>query len=337
VLSLGAVFRGFLDAPEPVLRLEIIRIVAPLATLGFMSSRLRRADEWLTDVGFQVPAMTVPDYRQPLYLPPISVSGAWALAAVMVVSGLAVSVGFRPRVAALVFAATLAYVALADRLAAFTVSKLSPAVMIALAASPCGVHVSIDAWLRRRRDPTVVLPRWVAAAGPRFFQLLLPVFYCGSAIAKGRGDWLKHPHVLFTHLHDSYQTALSWAVLRVFPGWTYTLLQAVVFALEAGAPLLFAWRRTRGPALALAVAMHALIGLMFWPVRWFSLLMITMWVGAFAPDAWLERALSWIERRTSLGPPTKGAPSDTVRDGPVAPRRKKPARAADVARRTDAP
>jgi hypothetical protein len=292
---------AWLDAPEPVLRLEIIRIFAPLATLGFMSSRLAHADEWLTDVGFQVPPMEVPDFRQPLYLSPLSTTSAWALAAAMVISGLLVSAGFRARGAALVFAATLAYVALADRLAAFTVSKLSPAVMLALAASPCGARFSVDAWLKRRRDPEAPLPRHVAAASVRFFQLLLPIFYCGSGIAKARGDWLTHPYVLYTHLHDSYQTALSWTVANVFPTWTYTLLQAVVFSVETGAPLLFAFRKTRFLALATAVAMHALIGLMFWPVRWFALLMITLWCGAFLPETWLSRALDRIEGRASAG------------------------------------
>jgi hypothetical protein len=202
---------------------------------------------------------------------------------------------------ALIFAATLAYVALADRLAAFTVSKLSPAVMLALAATPCGRRLSVDAWLRRRRDPGAALNRYVAAAGPRFFQILLPVFYAGSAIAKGRGDWLKHPMVLFTHLHDSYQTPLAWAVINVLPGWAYTLIQAVVLVLEAGAPLLFALRRTRPIALGTAVAMHALIAVMFWPVRWFSLLMITMWCGAFLPRDLLERALSRLARYEGRG------------------------------------
>ncbi len=288
--SPDALAEAFL-APEPILRIEIIRIFAPLATLVFMSSRLAHADEWLTDAGFQVPRMEVPDYRQPLYLPPLSTTGAWTLAAAMVISGLLVSAGFRARAAAVVFAATLAYVALADRLAAFTVSKLSPAVMLALAASPCGARLSVDAWLKRRRDPDVTLPRYVAAGSVRFFQILLPVFYEGSAVAKIKGDWLKHPYVLYTHLHDSYQTVLSWTVANAFPGWTYTLLQGLVLALEGGAVLWFAWKRTRYVALATAVAMHALIGLMFWPVRWFGLLMIALWCGAFLPAAWLESAL----------------------------------------------
>jgi hypothetical protein len=311
--SITSLWSRWFDAPEPVLRLEIIRIFAPLATLGFMSSRLAHADEWLSDVGFQVPRMTVPDWRQPLYLDPVSPTMAWAIAAVMVASGLAVSVGFRARAAAVVFAATLAYVALADRLAAFTVSKLAPAVMLALAASPCGLRFGVDAWLRSRRDPALELPRYVAAAGPRFFQILLTVFYCGSAAAKAHGDWFKNPIVLFTHLHDSYQTALSWAVLHLFPAWSYTLLQVVVFTLEAGAPFWFGWKRSRPIALATAVAMHALIGLMFWPVRWFSLLMISMWLGAYLPEEWLDRALGWGGSfgAPTISPPKKRRPEGT--------------------------
>lgn len=284
-----SIFARWLDAPEPALRIEIIRILAPLAALGFMSSRLAHADEWLTEAGFQAPRMAAPDYRQPFYLSPLSTTAAWALAAVMVISGLAVAAGLRARTAAVIFAATLAYVALADRLAAFTVSKLSPTVMIALACSPCGTRFGVDAWLRRRRAPDAPLPALVAGGGPRFFQLLLPVFYLGSAIAKLRGDWLHHRLVLWTHVHDSYQTGFSWALASVMPAWGWTLIQYVVLALELGAPLWFGLRRTRPFALLVAVTMHAMIGLMFWPVRWFSLLMISLWLGAFLPEPWLER------------------------------------------------
>jgi uncharacterized membrane protein YphA (DoxX/SURF4 family) len=294
--TIYSVVHRWVDAPEPALRLEIIRIFAPLAVLGFMSSRLRHADEWLTDAGFQPPEIPGGDWRQPFYLSPVSSTTAWAIAALMVISGLAVAAGFRARIAALVFASTLAYVGLADRLAAFTVTKLSPAVMLALAASPCGVRFGVDAWLRRRRDRAARLPEHVAAAGPRFFQVLIPVFYCGSAIAKAKGGWLKHPFVLWTHLHDSYQTAFSWALANALPAWTWTLLQAMVFALEAGAPIWCAWPRMRPWGLLLAVGMHAMIGLMFWPVRWFSLLMITLWCGAYLPAAWLTRAAARTER-----------------------------------------
>jgi hypothetical protein len=303
--SILPILARWIEAPEPVLRLELIRVLAPLAVLGFMSSRLAHVEEWLTPAGFQVPPMAAPDYRQPFYLAPLSQTSAWLLAIAMVLSGLAVSAGFRARASACVFAATLAYVALADRLAAFTVSKLGPAVMLALAASPCGVRFGVDAWRARRLDPGAPLPREVAGGGPRFFQVLLPAFYCGSGIAKAvdtgsaklaRGDWLKNPLVLWTHVHDSYQTGFSWALADAMPAWAWTAFQAVVLTLELGAPIWFATKRTRPVALALAVGMHAMIGMMFWPVRWFALLMIALWLGAYLPAPWLERAEARLTR-----------------------------------------
>ncbi|APR84828.1 Hypothetical protein A7982_10177 [Minicystis rosea] len=291
--SIGGAFTRWLDAPQPVLRLELIRILAPLATLGFMSSRLAHTDEWLTAVGFQVPEIPGGDWRQPLYLSPLSTSMALALAALLVASGLSLAAGFKSRISALIFALTLAYVALADRLAAFTVSKLSPTVMLALAASPIGSRFSVDAWLAKRRAPQTILPTLVAGGGVRFFQCLLPVFYFSSAYAKTRGDWLTHKLVLWTHVHDSYQTGFSWVLANALPAFLWTFFQYLVYALELGAPVWFSLRRTRPIALLLAVGMHVMIGLMFWPVRWFSLLMISMWLGAFLPEAWLMR---WASR-----------------------------------------
>ena len=137
----------WLDEPLPVLRIEIVRIVAPLAILGFMSGRLVHADEWIGDAGFRVPDLGG-DWRQPLYVPALPSILAWAVAAAMVASGLACSLGYKTRPSALVFAATLAFVALSDRLAAFTVSKMSPAVVLAIAAGPAGTRLGVDARMK---------------------------------------------------------------------------------------------------------------------------------------------------------------------------------------------
>jgi len=55
--------------PQPIARLVAIRILVPLAILGFMSSRLIHADDWIGRSGFHVPALPGDDYRQPLYVP----------------------------------------------------------------------------------------------------------------------------------------------------------------------------------------------------------------------------------------------------------------------------
>jgi hypothetical protein len=64
-------------------------------------------------------------------------------------------------------------------------------------------------------------------------------------------------------------------------------MQWLTLVFEVGAPLWFALPWTRIPALVYGVAMHAMIGLMFGPVIWFSLLMITLLVAAYAPAGWL--------------------------------------------------
>ena len=48
-----------------VFGVELIRILAPLATLGFMSGRLAHADEWLSPAGFQVPDLKIDETIEP--------------------------------------------------------------------------------------------------------------------------------------------------------------------------------------------------------------------------------------------------------------------------------
>lgn len=287
--------RGLVErfmAPQPLIRLETLRILVPLCILGFMSSRLIHAAHWIGDAGFQVPDLGG-DWRQPVYLPPLPAWGAWTMAALMVVSGLSLAAGFATRWAAGVFAATLAWVALADRLSAFTVSKLGVVLIIALWLSPCGARYSVDAYLRRRRTSEPP-PTHVSGGTVRFFQLVLVVLYFASGICKARNDWLDAPNLLWTHLHGSYQTAVTHVAVNALPAWSWNVVQWLTLAFEALAPLWFGLRWTRPIALFYGLAMHALIGLMFGPVIWFALLMSTLLLACFAPLSWLERSTGRI-------------------------------------------
>lgn len=281
-------------APRPIARLVVVRIAAPLVILGFLSSRIAHADDWLSVAGFRLP--DVSDYRQPLALPGLPVWAAWTVAVAIVVTGLATAAGALTRVAAGGFAALLVYVALADRLEAFTVSKLAPMIALALCLTPSGARASVDAWWRRRRDPAAVLPDQVSGGCVAFFQFLLPVFYFSSGLAKARGDWRHDNFVLWTHLHDSYQTWVSWLLANQLPTWMWTAIQKAVLVFECAAPLWFGLPWTRPYALVFGVGMHLMIGVMFGPVIWFSLLMITLLVASYAPERWLVAALRLAPR-----------------------------------------
>ena len=103
----------WLDEPVSASRVEIVRIAIPIVALGFMSERIAHVGEWIGDEGFRVPDLG-DDWRQPLYVPPLPMWAAYTIAALMIMSGVFVMLGVRTRVSAIVFAATLAFVALSD-------------------------------------------------------------------------------------------------------------------------------------------------------------------------------------------------------------------------------
>jgi hypothetical protein len=292
-------FQRWLGAPQPILRLELIRILAPLAMLGFLSSRLAYPSEWVGDAYFRLPRLH--DTRHPLDLPALHAPLPTLFSLVLVLAALALSAGFQARKAALVLGCAVAYAALGDRLSTFTVTKLTPVIACALAASPCGSAYGLDAWLRCRRDPTECQPDRVAGGSVRFFQILLCVFYSASGVAKARGEWLEQPLVLWTHLHDSLQTGFSLLLANHLPTVSWTVAQGAVLLFELGAPLWFAWRRTRTAALVFALGMHAFIGACFWPVRWFALLMMVLVYAAFAPERSLGFGVARASARSLAG------------------------------------
>ncbi len=286
-------FSSWAYREEPIERLVLLRMVVPLAVLGFMSSRLVHADHWIGDAGFCLPNLHG-DWRQPMYFAPLAPPLAWALATMMVLAGLGMSVGLFFRTSSAIFAATLVYVALADRLSAFTVSKISPVIVLALLGSGAGSAYSVDAWRARARKVTLTRPERVGTI--RFLQAFLCAFYCASGVAKMRGDWLSRGDVLWTQLGDSYQTQFSYTLANTLPGFAWTALQGATLAFEVLAPLWLSWSRSRPFALVYGIVMHAMIGAMFWPVRWFALLMMTLLVGAFMPQSSLERFFAWLAR-----------------------------------------
>ncbi|HUJ60802.1 MAG TPA: HTTM domain-containing protein [Kofleriaceae bacterium] len=283
-------------APQPIVRLEVVRIFSTLAILGFMSTRIIHADDWLSTAGFRIPDLAN-DYRQPAHFAALSPALAWSVAIALVIAGLMTAAGAFTRWSSGAFCLLCGYVALADRMSAFTVSKIAPVIALALCLSPSGTRWSIDAWRRRRRDPKWRPPTHVSGGCVRFFQIMLPVFYCSSGIQKAYGDWLHYPYVLFTHLHDSYQTPVSWFAANYFPTWSWTVMQAITLVFEALAPIWFALRWTRPYAFVWGLAMHAMIGLMFGPVAWFSLLMMSLLVASYAPATLLDPTLVRLERK----------------------------------------
>jgi uncharacterized membrane protein YphA (DoxX/SURF4 family) len=286
-----------------IVRLEILRFFAPLAILGFLSSRIAYADQWISQEGFCLPDLGTQDVHEAMYLPPVPGWLAWSVATLLVLCGLSVAVGFKTRLSAGAFAVLLAYVAVADRLAAFTVNRIAPMIALTICLSPAGTRFSVDAWLalRRSNEQDTGLRIDEASGGTvRFLQAFLVVFYTASGVCKARGDWLDHPAVLWTHLHDSYQTGFTLLLANSLPSFLWTVFQAMTLAFECCALAWLVPRRLRPIGVGFALGMHLLIGLMFGPVLWFSLLMMTLVSASYLPDRLLERVSSRLAAFSKL-------------------------------------
>lgn len=278
------------------MRLKAARVLIPLMLLGFFSTRLPRVTEWIGASGFQVPDLGG-HWTQPLYIPPLADPLAIVIAIALTISLLCVALGRRVLIAGPVAVALLTFVALADRLAAFTVTKLAPVLVAVLVYA---------AWQQSRDEED--------GDAIRFFQWFLAVFYMASGLCKYDGDWAEHTHLIWTHLHSSYETAISYYVGLYTPEWAWKVLQYATLAFELGAPLWFSMRRTRTAALLFGLVMHASIGLLFGPVVWFSLLMMTLLLVAWAPDTFWEavgarvRAVSPTPREPDSSEPDSSEP-----------------------------
>ncbi len=259
--------------PKDVLacRFDAARLLIPLILLGFFSSRLLHVTEWIGQSGFNVPDLGG-HWAQPLYIPPVPDVLAILIGLALIISLLMVAMGKRVVFAGAIAILILVFVALADRLAAFTVYKIAPVLMLTI----------IYVFYERSRNRE-------AQGSLQFLQAFLVVFYAASGFCKFEGEWTTHTHLIWTHLHSSYETALSYYVGRYTPTWAWQGMQLATLIFEMGAPLWFYADRTRPFAIAFGVIMHISIGLLFGPVIWFSLLMITLILVAFGSEKMWQR------------------------------------------------
>ncbi len=276
-----------------MIRLAFMRIFLPLAILCFLSSRLLHPGEWLTNQGFHIQNLGHKDWRQPLYIPTVSLFTAVVICIMTTLSGLLLSIGLKSRAAAGIFTISLVYLALADRLETFTVGKIGAVLALALFMTPSGSTVSLDAWIKNRHLGVNEnkKEKRITWGNIRFFQALILILYFASGLSKMRGDWLHHDHVLWTHIHDSYQTLPAFWVAQHFPKRGWHLLQYIVLVFEVGAPIWFLCPYTRRAALWSGLAMHTFIGLCFGPVVWFALLMMLLLIGCFGSEIFLIHLL----------------------------------------------
>ncbi len=211
----------------------------------------------------------------------------YLLFAVCGISALAVALGYRYRVAIVVFFLSFTYIELMDKttyLNHYYFISLLSFLMIFL---PANAYFSMDA----RRKPELAsasVPRWSIDS----IKLLLGIVYLYAGLAKLNSDWLVAGMPLKIWLPSRYDLPLLGDLLQI--PWVIYIFSWCGAVYDLSIPFLLSYRKTRVIAFVLVIVFHVLTRILF-PIGMFPYIMIvsaTIFFDAKVHD----RLLAWISR-----------------------------------------
>jgi vitamin K-dependent gamma-carboxylase len=212
----------------------------------------------------------------------------WLLAAL----ALALTVGFRHRIAAALFALGFTYLQLIDVATYLNHYYLASLLSVLLACAPAHRAFSVDAWLRKEKKSATIPAFWLY-----LFRFQIGVVYTFAGLAKAQGDWLLHamPLRIWLGSHTDLPILGSLFTLPGVPlamSWAGFLFDSTIaWWLLSG--------RTRRFAYPVLLIFHTLTSILF-PIGMFPVIM-TIAALVFFPPEWplglFTRAAGAIRRR----------------------------------------
>lgn len=289
--GLGGRWERFLFAPESPSPMALVRAAWGAVVALWALSLLPDVDPFLTEGALRYERSMPGGHWSPLDW--IGWSGApLAACLLLVVAGMATSVGYRTRLSSLVALACLFALQRANTTIFNSGDLTLRLIGLSVVLAPSGLRWSVDA--TRRRQAGALPPTGRAPWALRLLQLHIAVGYLLSALAKLRGGtW---------HDGTALERALRIEDLQRFvvPEWLLeqsVLLNALTWATVAfEASFLFVvWdRRLRPWVLGAGVLLHLGIDLVL-DIGWFSL---AMWLSylAFVPPDLADGLLARLDR-----------------------------------------
>lgn len=207
------------------------------------------------------------------------------------ISALFVMVGYRYRVAIILFFLSFTYIELMDKTTYLNHYYFISCLAFLLMLVPAHVYYSIDA----RRDSVIshqYIPRWMID----ILKLMLVIVYFYAGIAKINTDWMLHALPLKIWLPGGYDMPLIGGLLQ--QGWVAYFFSWGGAAYDILIPFLLLWPQTRTFAFAGVVVFHVLTRILF-PIGMFPYIMILSALIFFGPELH-SRLLIWISRMTRI-------------------------------------
>lgn len=207
-------------------------------------------------------------------------AGMYAHYALLAALALAIALGYRTRLAAVLFFVSFTYVELMDVTNYLNHYYLVSLLALLMVFLPVARVWSLDA----RRAPTVgrpAIPAWVVYA----LRLQVGIVYVNAGLAKLGSDWLLHAQPLGIWL--GARTELPVIGPWFTTDWVLYAMSWAGFLYDCTIVLALSWRRTRLLAFGMVLGFHFLTHL-FFDIGIFPFLMTACATLFFAPD-WPRR------------------------------------------------
>lgn len=234
------------------------------------------------------------------WIEPLAPSGMTAVFLALATLGVFIAAGFLTRVSLALFFGLFTYVELIDVTNYLNHYYLFSLLALWLLVLPVGDHGSVDAIVRRRRDPewsARPMPAWAAWV----LRAQVGAVYMFAAVAKATPDWLMHGQPLGIWLGARAEVPIIGPLLAL-PGTAIVASWAGFLHDLLVVPALL-WKPSRPFAYAGLVCFHVATSALF-PIGMFPLIMIASATVFFEPD-WAAR---FLPRTESAAPLPRVAP-----------------------------
>ena len=188
----------------------------------------------------------------------------YVLFAICGLAALAVAIGYRYRVAIILFFLSFTYIELMDKTTYLNHYYFVSALSFLMIFLPAGSYFS---WDERRQGSIEEIPKWTIDS----IKLLLCIVYFYAGLAKLNSDWLLNAMPLKIWLPGKYDVPLLGELLH--KDWVIYAFSWGGALYDLSIPFLLFWKRTRLAAFVLVVVFHALTRVLF-PIGMFPYIMI---------------------------------------------------------------
>ena len=180
-------------------------------------------------------------------------------------SAICITIGYRYRVAIIVFFVSFTYIELMDKTTYLNHYYFISIVSFLLIFLPANTYFSLDA--KRKKISFQKVPVWIIDA----LKLLLGIVYFYAGLAKLNSDWLVHAMPLKIWLPSKYDIPIIGGLVQ--QEWVHYAFSYAGAIYDLAIPFLLLYKRTRTGAFIAVIVFHVLTRVLF-PIGMFPYIMI---------------------------------------------------------------